>query len=84
MFAGEKLLCKAFSTTEDFVRNLSPVEKMACMSVRLPLEFNGKSLRVQDIEKKLVEKHMCVCLSVDPGFETALMVAPSYEVTHAY
>jgi len=77
MFAGEKLLCKAFSTTEDFVRNLSAVEKMACMSVRLALEFNGKTLRVQDIERKLVEKHMRVCLSVDPGFETAITIAPS-------
>jgi hypothetical protein len=76
MFAGEKLLCKAFSTTEDFVRNLSAVKKMACMSVRLALEFNGKTLRAQDIERKLVRKHMRVCLSVDPGFETAI-TAPS-------
>jgi hypothetical protein len=77
MFAGEKLLCKAFSTAEDFVRNLSAVEKMACMSVRLALEFNGKTLRAQDIERTLVEKHMRVCLSVDPGFEKAITIAPS-------
>jgi hypothetical protein len=77
MFAGEKLLCKAFSTTEDFVCNLNAVEKMACMSVRLALEFNGKTLRAQDIERKLVEKHMRVCLSVNPGFETAITIAPS-------
>jgi hypothetical protein len=44
MFAREKLLCKVFSTTEDFVCNLSAVEKMACMSVCLALEFNGKTL----------------------------------------
>jgi hypothetical protein len=77
MFAGEKLLCKPFSTAEDFIRNLSAVEKMACMSVRLPFEFNGRSLRAQDMERTLVEKHMRVCLSVDPGFETALTIAPS-------
>jgi hypothetical protein len=63
--------------TEDFVRNLSAVEKMACMSVRLALEFNGKTLRAQDIERKLVEKHMRLCLSVDPGFEAAITIAPS-------
>ena len=77
MFAGEKLLCKPFSTAEDFIRKLSDVEKMACMSVRLPLEFNGRTLRAQDMERTLVEKHMRVCLSVDPGFETAITVAPS-------
>jgi hypothetical protein len=77
MFAGEKLLCKAFATAVDFIRNLSDVEKLACMSVRLALEFNGRTLRAQDMEKKLVEKHMRVCLSVDAGFETAITIAPS-------
>jgi hypothetical protein len=47
------------------------------MSVRLTLEFNGKTLRAQDIERMLVEKHMCIWLSVDPGFETAITIAPS-------
>jgi hypothetical protein len=74
MFAGEKILCKAFSTTEDFIRNLSTVEKMACMSVRLALEFNVKTLRAQDIERKLVDR---VCLYLDPGFDTAITIVPS-------
>ena len=77
MFAGEKLLCKPFSTDEDFIRKLSDVEKMACMSVRLALEFNERTLDAEDMERTLVEKHMRVCLSVDPGFETAITVAPS-------
>jgi hypothetical protein len=80
MFAGEKLLCKPFSSTEDFVRNLTDVEKMACMSVRIPLEFNARTLRSQDMERTLVEKHMHVCLSVDSGFETAVTIAPSEPV----
>jgi len=50
---------------------------MACVSVRIPLEFNPRTLRSQDLEKTLVEKHMRVCLSVDPGFETAVTIAPS-------
>jgi hypothetical protein len=41
------------------------------MSVRLALEFNGRTLRAQDMEKKLVEKHIRVCLSVDARFEKA-------------
>ena len=77
MFAGEKLLCKPFSSSDDFVRNLTDIEKMACMSVRIPLEFNTRTLRSQEMEQTLVEKHMRVCLSVDPGFETAVTVAPS-------
>ena len=47
------------------------------MSVRIPLEFNAVTLRSQEMERTLVEKHMRVCLSVDPGFETVVTVAPS-------
>ena len=50
---------------------------MACISVRIPLEFNAVTLRSQEMERTLVEKHMRVCLSVDPGFETVVTVAPS-------
>ena len=79
-FAGEKLLCKPFSSSEDAVRNLTAIEKMACMSVRIPLEFNMRTLHSHDMERTFVEKHMRVCLSVDPGFETALTIAPSEPV----
>jgi hypothetical protein len=47
------------------------------MSVRIPLEFSARTLRSQELEKTLIEKHMRVCLSVDAGFETAVTVAPS-------
>ena len=50
---------------------------MALMSTRIPLEFNGRTLRSQDMERLLVEKHMRVCLNVDQGFETAVTIAPS-------
>jgi hypothetical protein len=77
MFAGEKLLCKPLSSSDDFVHNLTNVEKMACMSVRIPLEFNVRTLRSQKLEQTLVENHMHVCPSVDAGFETAITVTPS-------
>jgi len=77
MFAGEKLLCKPFFTSEEFVRKLTDEEKLACISVRIPLEFNSRTLRSQEMEKNLVDKHMRVCLTVDPGFETVITVAPS-------
>jgi hypothetical protein len=73
-FAREKLLCKAFPSSEESIRALSHVEKMACISVRIPLEFNVRS---RDTEKLLVERHLRVCLRVDPGFESTVTIAPS-------
>jgi hypothetical protein len=31
----------------------------------------------QDQDRMQVEKHMCVCLVMNPGFETAVTIAPS-------
>jgi hypothetical protein len=31
----------------------------------------------QDWERMQVEKHTCVCLVMNPGFETAVTIAPS-------
>jgi len=47
---------------------------MACISVRIPLEFGR---RARDMDKTLVERHLRVCLRVDPGFETSVAIAPS-------
>jgi len=49
---------------------------MACISVRIPLDFSARTLRSEAMERTLVEKHLRVCLKVDPGFETAT-IAPS-------
>jgi hypothetical protein len=76
-FAGEKLLCKSFSTTDESVRKLTDVQKMACMCTRLPLEFGARTTRSQDMEETLVERHMRICRSVDPGFEMAMTTASS-------
>ena len=56
---------------------LTDMEKLACMTVRIPLEFNARILSSKDRERTLVEKHMRVCLRVDPGRETAYAIAPS-------
>ena len=50
---------------------------MACISVRIPLDFSARTLRSEQMERTLVEKHLRVCLKVDPGFETAVTIAPS-------
>jgi hypothetical protein len=47
------------------------------MAVRLALEFNATTLVLQNRERTQVEKHMRVCLVMNPGFETAVTIAPS-------
>ena len=47
------------------------------MAVRLALEFNATTLVSQNRERTQVEKHMRVCLVMNPGFETAVTIAPS-------
>ncbi|KIL63641.1 hypothetical protein M378DRAFT_57978, partial [Amanita muscaria Koide BX008] len=49
----------------------------ACMAVRLALEFNTTTLESQNRERTQVEKHMRVCLVMNPGSETAVTIAPS-------
>ncbi|KAH9983775.1 hypothetical protein BJV77DRAFT_1041194 [Russula vinacea] len=73
-FAARKLLCKPVLRNDD---KLTEIQKLACMSVRIPLEFNARILSSKDRERTLVENHMRVCLRVDPGRETAYAIAPS-------
>lgn len=51
--------------------------RSACMAVRLALEFNATTFSSQTRERTQVEKHMRVCLVMNPGFETAVTTAPS-------
>jgi hypothetical protein len=50
---------------------------VACMAVRLALEFNSTTLKLQNRERTQVEKHMRICITVDEGNETAVTVAAS-------
>jgi hypothetical protein len=72
-FAGEKLLCRPFPPSDD----LSDVEKLACISVRIPLEFSLGYMHSRQREQILVEKHLRVCLQVNPGIETPITIAVS-------
>ncbi|KAM6501265.1 hypothetical protein JOM56_004279 [Amanita muscaria] len=78
-YAAEKLLGGvAFPhTTERKKETLTSDAKLACMAVRLALEFNATTLTSQIRERTQVEKHMRVCLVMNPGFETAVTIAPS-------
>jgi hypothetical protein len=47
------------------------------MAVCLALEFNATTLVSQNRERTQVEKHMWVCLVMNLGFETAVIITPS-------
>ncbi|KAM6501264.1 hypothetical protein JOM56_004278 [Amanita muscaria] len=78
-YTAEKLLGGvAFPhTTKDKKVALTSEAKLACMAVRLALEFNATTLESQNRERTQVEKHMRVCLVMNPGFENAVTIAPS-------
>ncbi|KAM6501250.1 hypothetical protein JOM56_004264, partial [Amanita muscaria] len=75
-YAGEKLLGGASYASLSSEKSLMPF-RSACMAVRLALEFNATTLESQNRERTQVEKHMRVCLVMNPGFETAVTIAPS-------
>jgi hypothetical protein len=54
-----------------------PAGRFAAIATRIPLEFSAISTRAVEQEMIQVEKHMRVCLSVRPGFTSAITVAAS-------
>lgn len=80
MFAGEKLLCRPFPTSS----TLTNVEKLACISVHIPLEFSLGYTHSRQMERILVEKHLHICLQVNPGFETPITIAASEPLVTSY
>ncbi|KAF8324798.1 hypothetical protein F5887DRAFT_1022029 [Amanita rubescens] len=71
-FAVEKLLNAEFST-----RDLTQDQMLACLSQRLPIEFNSTTYISQIAERRQVEGHMRVCLKIDAAFEGMVTVSPS-------
>ncbi|KAF8631006.1 hypothetical protein AX17_005172 [Amanita inopinata Kibby_2008] len=81
-FAASKLLFGTFNGSAQEVKHLSQDAKLgvmivACMAVRLALEFNPMTMKSRDREQLQVAKHMRICISVNKGFETAVTVTPS-------
>ncbi len=72
MFAVGKLL-NADPNTQDLTLD----QMLACLSQRLPIQFNSTTYISQTAERKQVEGHMRVCLNIDPAFESMETVSPS-------
>jgi hypothetical protein len=72
-FAAAKLLNAELSK----VQELTDDQKLACLSQRIPLEFNSTTFITQASERKQVEGHMRVCLKIDAAFESMVTVSAS-------
>ena len=72
MFAVRKLL-NADPYTQEFTQH----QKLACLSQRLPIQFNSRTYVSRNAEMTQVEEHLRVCLKVDATLETMETVSPS-------
>jgi len=72
-FATTKLL----NAEPDKVEELTNDQRLACLSQRIPLEFNSTTYIAQANERKQVEGHMRVCLKIDAAFESMITVSAS-------
>jgi hypothetical protein len=71
-FAAAKLL-----NADDTPTHLSNSQVLACLSQRLPIEFNSTNYLSQEKEREQVEGHMRVCLKIDAAFETMTTTSSS-------
>ncbi|TFY52771.1 hypothetical protein EVG20_g10410 [Dentipellis fragilis] len=72
--ACDKLLASSFLPSR---RELTDMQKLACLSVRLCLEFRAARWEARDKERKLVEHHMRICLSASARLEDMVTITPS-------
>ena len=72
MFAVGKLL-NADPNTQEFTVH----QKLACLSQRLPIQFNSTAYISRTSEIKQVEEHLRVCLKVDATLQNMETVSPS-------
>ncbi|KAJ6558418.1 hypothetical protein DFH09DRAFT_529768 [Mycena vulgaris] len=71
-FARTKLLA-----AHRFEGPLTSSQKLACLAVRLGLEFKAPAWADRDAERKQVERHMRICLAATGGFRKVFTISPS-------
>ncbi|KAF8875860.1 hypothetical protein CPB84DRAFT_1796248 [Gymnopilus junonius] len=72
-FAQEKLLCRKLVGDT----SLSDAESLACLAIRLGLDFKSTSWTDRRAERIQVERHMRLCLSATAGFQKMVTISPS-------
>ena len=59
------------------VERLSNDQKLACLSLRVPIEFISTTYIDRENEQRQVEGHMRVCIKVDANLESMITTSPS-------
>jgi hypothetical protein len=72
-FASAKLLLSDPFTVEE----LSSDQILACLSRRIPIEFNSTNYIARTKERRQVEGHMRVCLKIDADLENITTISSS-------
>jgi hypothetical protein len=72
-FAAGKLL----NNEEPSTSKLELHQQLACLSQRLPIEFNSTTYTSQKDERNQVEGHLRVCLKIDESFGSMVTVSAS-------
>ncbi|KIY49634.1 hypothetical protein FISHEDRAFT_72276 [Fistulina hepatica ATCC 64428] len=75
-FAAEKLISHEYHPG----MSLTPSQKFACLAERIPIEFLSTVHTVDSEERKQVENHMRVCITVDKTFTNMVTMNPSEPV----
>ncbi|TFY71749.1 hypothetical protein EVG20_g1246 [Dentipellis fragilis] len=75
-FASVKLMAGYIQRTE----LLNDDQKLACLAVRLGVDFRATGWLHQEKERTQVERHMRLCLSASEGFRNIITIAPSEPV----
>ena len=77
-FAADKLLCRPSEDEEDKPKfKLKSEESLACLAVRLGLDFRATSWSERAAERTQVERHMRICLAATAGFRSMITISPS-------
>ncbi|KDQ58385.1 hypothetical protein JAAARDRAFT_154830 [Jaapia argillacea MUCL 33604] len=69
--------CKLLNAKNHIPSEFDGPQQLACLSQRLPLEFESTTQRSREQEKKQVEVHLRVCLRIDAGVESMVTTSPS-------
>ena len=72
-FAADKLLCGHGITGW----KIEGSESLACLAVRLGLDFRTASWLDRKAERTQVERHMRICLAATVGFRSMITISPS-------
>ncbi|TFY78103.1 hypothetical protein EWM64_g5907 [Hericium alpestre] len=76
-FTGQFAELKLLGRVVKREQKLQDSERLACLSQRLPIEFQTTRYNTSDAERRQVENHMRVCLKVSDDLQSMTTINPS-------